>query len=142
MRVTKLLIANRGEIAIRIARAAADLGLPTVAVHSDDDSRSLHLRVADERVFAGRRLHVELERKEDEGDVLTMTLESAKWGLVGKVDCIRRRDGQLLVCWPLPVGRRPLRSRAVRVQILTGLPCPDLFPVLFELSESSLKTIG
>src|SRR5438876_8739147 len=48
MSVTKLLIANRGEIAIRIARAAADMGLPTVAVHSQDDARSLHLRVADE----------------------------------------------------------------------------------------------
>ena len=54
------------------------------------------LRVADARVFAGRRLHVELERKEDEGEVLTMALESERWGLVGKVDCIRRRDGQLI----------------------------------------------
>ena len=54
------------------------------------------LRVADARVFAGRRLHVELERKEDEGEVLTMALESERWGLIGKVDCIRRRDGQLI----------------------------------------------
>ena len=43
----KLLIANRGEIAIRIARAAAELDVPTVAIHSQDDERSLHVRKAD-----------------------------------------------------------------------------------------------
>ncbi|MEJ2130636.1 MAG: biotin carboxylase N-terminal domain-containing protein [Gammaproteobacteria bacterium] len=43
-----LLIANRAEIAIRIARAAADLGLPSVAVYSQDDAASLHTRVADD----------------------------------------------------------------------------------------------
>jgi acetyl/propionyl-CoA carboxylase alpha subunit/acetyl-CoA carboxylase carboxyltransferase component len=45
--VKKLLIANRGEIAIRIARAASELGLRTVAVHSQDDARSLHVRKVD-----------------------------------------------------------------------------------------------
>jgi acetyl/propionyl-CoA carboxylase alpha subunit len=45
---TALLIANRGEIAIRIARAAADLRLRTVAVCSQDDVASLHTRIADE----------------------------------------------------------------------------------------------
>jgi acetyl/propionyl-CoA carboxylase alpha subunit len=48
MPVTRLLIANRGEIAIRVARAAGELGLHTVAVHSEDDARSLHTRRADE----------------------------------------------------------------------------------------------
>ncbi|MEQ9005579.1 MAG: biotin carboxylase N-terminal domain-containing protein, partial [Pseudomonadales bacterium] len=43
----RLLIANRGEIAIRIARAAADLGIETVAVHTDDDAASLHVVRAD-----------------------------------------------------------------------------------------------
>ena len=48
MSFSKLLIANRGEIAVRIARAAAELGVRTVAVHARDDAGSLHTRVADE----------------------------------------------------------------------------------------------
>ncbi|MDK8465362.1 carboxyl transferase domain-containing protein [Marinobacter sp. SS13-12] len=43
----RLLIANRGEIAVRVARAAAELEIPTVAVYARDDSQSLHLRKAD-----------------------------------------------------------------------------------------------
>ncbi|MBR0905606.1 carboxyl transferase domain-containing protein [Bradyrhizobium liaoningense] len=50
MSFKKLLIANRGEIAIRIARAAADAGMATVAIHPADDALSLHVRVADEAV--------------------------------------------------------------------------------------------
>ena len=44
---SRILIANRGEIAIRIAEAAADLGVATLAVHSTDDADSLHVRRAD-----------------------------------------------------------------------------------------------
>ena len=48
MSLTSLLIANRGEIAIRIARAAAELGLRTVAIFSEDDAQSLHTRKMDD----------------------------------------------------------------------------------------------
>ena len=44
----RLLIANRGEIAIRIARSAADLGLATVAVYAEDDALSLHIKQSDQ----------------------------------------------------------------------------------------------
>ena len=54
MSFRKLLIANRGEIAIRIARAASDLGIATVAVFSADDATSLHVRKAGEAQPLGR----------------------------------------------------------------------------------------
>jgi acetyl-CoA carboxylase biotin carboxylase subunit len=49
----KILIANRGEIAVRIARAARELGITTVAVYSDADENAVHRRVADEAVHIG-----------------------------------------------------------------------------------------
>lgn len=64
MSFKKLLIANRGEIAIRIARAAADSGLATVAIHPADDALSLHVRVADEAVEIpgrGARAYLDIE---------------------------------------------------------------------------------
>lgn len=52
-KIKKLLIANRGEIAARIARAARDEGIKSVAVYSDADAGTLHTRLADERIRLG-----------------------------------------------------------------------------------------
>jgi acetyl-CoA carboxylase biotin carboxylase subunit len=49
----KILIANRGEIALRILRACKELGIPTVAVHSTADADAMHVRFADESVCIG-----------------------------------------------------------------------------------------
>ena len=49
----KILIANRGEIALRIQRACRELGISTVAVHSTADSSAMHVRLADESVCIG-----------------------------------------------------------------------------------------
>ena len=65
MMPTSLLIANRGEIANRIIRAAAELGIRTVAIYSEDDAKALHTRKADEaRALrgAGAAAYLDLEQ--------------------------------------------------------------------------------
>ena len=53
MKISKILIANRGEIALRIMRTAREMGISTVAVYSDADRSALHVRYADEAIYIG-----------------------------------------------------------------------------------------
>ncbi|MBS0469572.1 MAG: carbamoyl-phosphate synthase large subunit [Proteobacteria bacterium] len=53
MTLSSILIANRGEIAVRIARAAAERGLKSVAIYSDDDATSAHVKAADSAIALG-----------------------------------------------------------------------------------------
>ncbi|OYU70747.1 MAG: carbamoyl-phosphate synthase large subunit [Alphaproteobacteria bacterium PA2] len=62
--ITRLLIANRGEIAIRISRAAQELGITAVAIFSEDDGAALHGRLADEAIGlkgVGPRAYLDIE---------------------------------------------------------------------------------
>ena len=51
--IKKILIANRGEIAVRVIRACKELGIKSVAVHSSADKDAMHVQLADESVCIG-----------------------------------------------------------------------------------------
>ena len=64
MNVKKLLVANRGEIAVRVHRTAAELGIKTVAIFPEDDKASMHAQIMDEQfqlegTGAAAYLHIE-----------------------------------------------------------------------------------
>jgi CRISPR-associated protein Cas1 len=97
------------------------------------------IRVADHRVFAGRHLHAALEADED-GDAVAVELASEALGLLGKVDCVRRRDGSHLpyehkrgrpargsddAAQPWPSDRLQLIAYAVLLEEAFGQPIPE-----------------
>ena len=61
--IEKILIANRGEIAVRIIRACREMGIETVAVYSEADKEALHTQLADEAVCIGPAQASESYRK-------------------------------------------------------------------------------
>src|SRR5437764_4538075 len=151
MSLARLLVANRGEIAIRIARAAAGLGIPTVGVFSEDDAASLHARHVDAaRPLRGRgpRAYLDVEQ------LLAVARETGcdavhpGYGFLSEQAGFARRcaEAGLTFVGPRPEtlarlgGKRAGRARAERcgVPVLRGTSGPTGM----EEARAFLATLG
>lgn len=158
----KLLIANRGEIAVRIHRAAAELGTRTVAVYSQDDAEALHRRLADESralAKAGAAAYLDmdaiLQAAKDTGcdaihpgyGFLSENVEFARRCAEANLTFVGPRP-ELLALFGDKVEARALAER-LGVPILSGTSTPtslseaaDFFNALPDGGAMLIKAIG
>lgn len=132
-----LLIANRGEVAIRIARAAAGLGIKTISVHADDDVSSLHRKATDVDVplhMSGPRAYLDIDRLIDIARIHGASAIHPGYGFLSEnADFAERcRQEGLIFIGPSPEVLRTLGdktralglARSLEVPVLSGSPGP------------------
>ncbi len=131
MSFAALLIANRGEIAIRIARAATDLGLRTVAVYSQDDASNLHTQIADESYAldnAGARAYLDAEAIIDAAKATGCDAIHPGYGFLAERADFARRCAQEGITFVGPkVAHLELfgdKARARAAAVAAGIPVP------------------
>lgn len=126
----KVLIANRGEIAVRVIRACRDLGIGSVAVYSEEDRNSMHVQLADERICIGegsaRNSYLNMDR------IITAALNAGAdavhpgYGFLSENSDFARkcREFGLVFIGPDPhvIDRMGNKSQARKTMMAAGIP--------------------
>ena len=151
----RLLIANRGEVAIRIARAAGELGLETVAIHSADDAHSRHLRAANHVVLlpgTGPTAYLDIAAVVRAGVEAGCTIVHPGYGLLSENAAFAAAcaDAGLAFAGPSPEAlalfgdKRAAKALAVQagVPVLEGTDNPQDAATLLERGPVMVKALA
>ena len=126
----KLLVANRGEIAVRVIRSARELGIPTVAIYSTADSESLAVELADEAVCVGpppaRDSYLNIQNVIGAAEITGCTAVHPGYGFLSENSEFARAcaDNDLIFVGPSPevMDRMGDKVSAKRAAVEAGLP--------------------
>ncbi|MCW2769754.1 MAG: accC3 [Aeromicrobium sp.] len=139
----KVLVANRGEVAVRVMRGAAGIGASTVAVHTSEDSDALHVHLADESVALpghGVSGYLDTEALVAAATDLDCTHVHPGWGFLSEDAAFaqRCRDAGLVFVGPSPevLGLFGDKSRARAHAVVSGVPVLDALPAPVSLDDA------
>jgi acetyl-CoA carboxylase biotin carboxylase subunit len=143
----KILIANRGEIALRIIRACREMGIKTVAVYSEADADSLPVRMADEAVCIGppapAASYLLIDRIMSVAEICDVDAIHPGYGFLAENAHFAEicRDCNITFIGPTPEAMRALGDKAVARETMTkaGVPCTPGSAGLLHNEDDALK---
>ena len=147
----RILIANRGEIALRVIRTAREMGVECVAVHSDADRKALHVRMAHRAVSLGGETPAESYLRQEA--IIEAALSSGAeaihpgYGFLSENAAFARRVEEAGLVWIGPPAEAihamgdKIESR--RAMVAAGVPCvPGLTDPVDDVAAPALMAIG